>query len=102
MQTVPIVLLLVLVPLGFAAVALAIPSDRVRPFLLPVGALVHLVLAFVAVAHLDPEGNRAGRRFPGHPSSLDDAEAIGGGLRRRSDHHASRLRLDPDHVGRRS
>lgn len=48
--SVPVVLLLVLLPLGFAAVALAIPSDRVRPFLLPVGAVAHLVLAYVAVA----------------------------------------------------
>ncbi len=41
---------LVLLPLCLAAVALAVPSDRVRPFLLPVGALAHLVLAFLAVA----------------------------------------------------
>lgn len=41
---------LYLVPLAFALVALAVPSERVRPFLLPVGALVHLGLSLAAVA----------------------------------------------------
>jgi hydrogenase-4 component F len=42
-------LALILVPLGLAAVALAVPSNRWRPWLLPLATLAHLVLTVVAV-----------------------------------------------------
>lgn len=48
------VAVLILLPLGFAAVALAVPSDRVRPMLLPVGAIAHLALTFAALADRGP------------------------------------------------
>src|SRR5260370_35752900 len=41
--------LLILFPLGMAAVTFALPSNRWRPWLLPVGALGHLGLAAVAI-----------------------------------------------------
>ncbi len=41
--------LLVLVPLGLAALTYAVPSDRWRPWLVPAGALLYLVLALSAV-----------------------------------------------------
>src|SRR5215208_2561207 len=37
-------LLLVCLPLGFAAIALAVPSNRWRPWVLPLGSLAHLLL----------------------------------------------------------
>src|SRR6266498_2615836 len=40
---------LVLVPLLFALAALAIPSNRLRPWLVPVGGSVHLVLVLWAL-----------------------------------------------------
>lgn len=43
-------LLLVLVPLVFAVVAVAVPSGRWRPWLVPLGGLVHLVLVAFAFA----------------------------------------------------
>jgi hydrogenase-4 component F len=42
--------LLILFPLGMAAMAFAVPSDRRRPWLLPVGAAVHLALVGWALA----------------------------------------------------
>jgi hydrogenase-4 component F len=42
-------LALVLVPLGLAAVTYAVPSDRRRPWLLPLGSLLHLLLVLRAV-----------------------------------------------------
>jgi hypothetical protein len=36
--------LLILLPLGMAGVAFAIPSNRVRPWSLPLGGLAHLAL----------------------------------------------------------
>jgi hydrogenase-4 component F len=51
---VPILTALIALPLALAAVALAVPSERVRPFLLPVGALAHLALTLVAVARRGP------------------------------------------------
>jgi hydrogenase-4 component F len=41
--------LLILIPLAMAAVTFAVPSNRWRPWLLPVGALGHLGLAAVAI-----------------------------------------------------
>jgi hydrogenase-4 component F len=43
--------LLILFPLGMAAVAFAVPSNRWRPWLLPVGGLGQMLLALVAVFH---------------------------------------------------
>src|ERR1035437_5177862 len=43
-------LLLVLVPLMAAAAAAAVPSDRWRPWLVPLGGLGHLVLVGCALA----------------------------------------------------
>jgi hydrogenase-4 component F len=43
------VLVLVLVPLVIAALAFAVPSNRLRPWLLPVGGLAHLVLTALAL-----------------------------------------------------
>src|SRR5262245_43938861 len=42
--------LLVLLPLVMAGVTFAWPSNRGRPWLLPAGALVHLVLVVLAVS----------------------------------------------------
>ncbi len=44
-------LALIIVPLCFAAVAFVIPSNRLRPYLLPVGGATYLVLAALTVAH---------------------------------------------------
>src|SRR5947209_15285895 len=55
---------LILWPLVMAAVTFALPSDRWRPWLLPLGALGHLVLVVLAVS----------------PSSSFAAEALGGWL----------------------
>jgi hydrogenase-4 component F len=41
--------LLVLVPLGFAVIALAIPSNRVRPWIVMLGGFVQLPLAILAI-----------------------------------------------------
>jgi hydrogenase-4 component F len=41
---------LIILPLLLAAVALAVPSDRVRPWLLPIGGGCHLLLAFRLIA----------------------------------------------------
>lgn len=41
--------LLIGLPLGMAAASFAAPSDRFRPWLLPLGALVHLLLVLAAV-----------------------------------------------------
>jgi hydrogenase-4 component F len=41
---------LVLVPLALAAAAFAVPSNRLRPWLLPLAALAHLALTAAAVA----------------------------------------------------
>src|SRR5487761_2467761 len=46
---------LILLPLAMAAAAFALPSDRMRPWLLPVGALAELALVGWAVA-----GSRGG------------------------------------------
>jgi hydrogenase-4 component F len=43
-------LVLILCPLAMAALALAAPSNRWRPWLLPLGALAHLVLTVVAIS----------------------------------------------------
>jgi hydrogenase-4 component F len=43
--------LLILVPCMMAGLALAVPSNRWRPWLLPIGALVHLGLVASAVFH---------------------------------------------------
>jgi hydrogenase-4 component F len=43
-------LALVLVPLVLAAVALLVPSERWRPWLLPLGGAVHLVLVVLAIS----------------------------------------------------
>ena len=40
---------LVLLPMAMAAATFALPSDRWRPWLLPLGALGHLVLVFLAI-----------------------------------------------------
>src|SRR5271165_1725301 len=47
------VYLLVLFPLVMAAVAFAMPSNRWRPWLLPIGALGHLCLVGVAIVQAD-------------------------------------------------
>jgi hydrogenase-4 component F len=44
-----LILLLILVPLALAAVAYAVPSDRYRPWLMPIGALGHLLLVVAAL-----------------------------------------------------
>ena len=44
---------LVLVPLGFAALAFATPSERVRPWLLPVAGMVQLSLVALELAGVD-------------------------------------------------
>jgi hydrogenase-4 component F len=54
-----VALALILVPLALAAIALAVPSDRVRPWLLPVAGAAHLALA--AAALLSPHVVAAGR-----------------------------------------
>ena len=41
--------LLVCLPIGAALIALAIPSNRWRPCVLPLAALLHLVLSFQAI-----------------------------------------------------
>ena len=41
--------LLILFPLAMAAVAFAMPSNHRRPWLLPLGGLVQLVLAMLAI-----------------------------------------------------
>src|SRR5919204_2136992 len=46
-------LALVLLPLAFAALAAALPSQRVRPWLLPVAAAGHLALTLLALARPD-------------------------------------------------
>ena len=48
------VYLLVMVPLLFAAAALAIPSNRVRPWSIPLGGLAHLSLVAWAVSSRHP------------------------------------------------
>src|SRR5882672_168783 len=40
---------LILFPLAMAALSFAVPSNRLRPWLLPAGALVQLVLSLAAV-----------------------------------------------------
>jgi hydrogenase-4 component F len=55
-------LALVLVPLALAAVAVALPSERRRPWLVPLGGLVHLGLVLDALR-------------------ADDVDALGGWLR---------------------
>jgi hydrogenase-4 component F len=52
-------LALVLVPLALAALAFALPSDRWRPWLLPVGGAAHLALVVVALRR--PEVTALGR-----------------------------------------
>jgi NADH:ubiquinone oxidoreductase subunit 5 (subunit L)/multisubunit Na+/H+ antiporter MnhA subunit len=47
---VTVALALVLVPLVFAAIALAVPSDRARPWLLPVAGAAHLGLVIAVLA----------------------------------------------------
>ena len=42
-------LALILVPLAMAALALAVPSDRVRPYLLPIAGAAHLGLVIAAL-----------------------------------------------------
>jgi hydrogenase-4 component F len=46
-------LVCVLVPLGFAAIAFAMPSNRWRPFTLPVAALVQLAIVLAVVVNGD-------------------------------------------------
>lgn len=41
--------LLVLLPCAFAGAAFAFPSNKWRPYLLPVGGLVHLILTWMAI-----------------------------------------------------
>src|SRR5438309_9263044 len=45
---------LILVPLVFACLALVIPSNRWRPWLVPAGALVHTALSAVAIFGGEP------------------------------------------------
>jgi hydrogenase-4 component F len=47
-----VLLCLILVPLVLAAITFALPWQRWRPWLLPLGALLHLVLVLLAVAGL--------------------------------------------------
>jgi hydrogenase-4 component F len=47
-------LLLTLIPIAFAAIAFAVPSNRWRPWLLPLASAMHLALA----AWLLPQGNQ--------------------------------------------
>src|SRR5262245_53239459 len=42
--------LLILLPLALAAIAFATPSNRWRPWLLPLGGLVHLALVLATIA----------------------------------------------------
>jgi hydrogenase-4 component F len=42
--------LLILFPLAMGAIAYGVPSNRVRPWILPFGALVHLVLVLLALS----------------------------------------------------
>lgn len=49
-----IALALILVPLAAAAVAFVVPSDRMRPLVLPAAASVHLALTAAALAGLAP------------------------------------------------
>src|SRR5436309_3412528 len=52
--------LLILLPLAMAALTFAWPSDRSRPWLLPAGGLLHLVLSFTAVFGRDADGPISG------------------------------------------
>src|SRR5947207_917517 len=45
---------LVLIPLLLAAVAFAIPSQRLRPWVVPVGGLAHATVTALALAHQRP------------------------------------------------
>jgi hydrogenase-4 component F len=54
------VYLLVLFPLAMAAVTFAAPSDRWRPWLLPLGGLGQLILVLAAVCRPDDQGPVAG------------------------------------------
>ncbi len=56
-------LLLILFPLVLAAVVFAVPSDRWRPWLLPVAALGHLLLVLAAVAEVDGRVSALGDRL---------------------------------------
>ena len=47
-------LALILVPLALAALAYAVPSDRYRPWLMPPGAVAHLLLVVAALQGPDP------------------------------------------------
>jgi hydrogenase-4 component F len=51
--TVVLALLLFLVPLGFAAIALATPSEKTRPWVVPFGGTAHLLLVIVALGRDD-------------------------------------------------
>ena len=48
--------LLVGFPIAWAVVALAVPSNRWRPLLLPVGGLAHLVVTALAVSQPELTG----------------------------------------------
>jgi hydrogenase-4 component F len=52
--------LLILIPLLMAALTFAVPSNRWRPWLLPVGAFVQLGLIAAAIFHPDNEGLLSG------------------------------------------
>ncbi|HZF12871.1 MAG TPA: proton-conducting transporter membrane subunit [Thermoanaerobaculia bacterium] len=56
----PALTVLIVLPLALAAVAFAVPSERLRPFLLPVGALAHFALTLAAVAAIAARGPAAG------------------------------------------
>jgi hydrogenase-4 component F len=72
-------LMLVLVPLAAAALAFSVPSERWRPWIIPCGAAVHLVL----VLHLVDGGGTGNDPVTTHSSPHT------------TDHQASWLRLDP-------
>ena len=50
---------LILLPLALAGLAALVPSNRYRPWLLPVAGTAHLVLTVLAVLH--PEWGGGGR-----------------------------------------
>ena len=52
----PMAVALILLPVGMAAVALAVPSNRLRPWLLPVAGVGHVVLTGLTLAHPAPTG----------------------------------------------
>src|SRR5450756_1131827 len=47
---------LILFPLVMAGLTAAVPSNRLRPWLLPLAATAHLAMVFLALARPEPDG----------------------------------------------